>query len=810
VKYSSTDISEIIGGTLLQQKDVVIQHITVDSRKIVHGGNTLFAALKGSFTDGHHHIRACYDHGVRCFLVSDKKVELLDGACYIWVPDVVIALQLLAAHHRKQFAMPVLAITGSNGKTIIKEWLYQMLYSDHNVVKSPKSYNSQIGVPLSLYRIDDSHELAIMEAGISRPREMDVHARMIQPTVGIFTNIGDAHQAAFDSLAQKIAEKAKLFQTCKDIICCLDHKEIYSYLRQTYNDKNILAWSRTDRNSYLYAEQTGQTLAIYHGGASAVVHLNYTDPSAVENIMHCIAFLLYRGVPLQSLSEKVQKVSGLSMRLEMKAGINQSVIINDAYSADLSALKIALEFMALQHPDKQKLLILGKLEQSGMTEDKTLQQVQALATKHELQGVHYISDYSGPLPSRFTQYGSKQSLIDSLPHISVSNKVILIKGPRSLQLEQVVHRLSHKGHSTTLTIDLDALAHNVKEYKSTLRPTTEIIAVIKAAAYGTGSVEVASLLGSCGVSKLAVAFVDEAIALRQQGVTMPIIVFNADIMSLADVHRYSLELEVYTREQLSMLGRYAATAQQNISIHLKLDTGMHRLGFTQEQLPEAISLLQQYPTLHIASIFSHLASSEDAEDDQYTQQQFATFDDMYETVCTALQIAPKRHILNSSGISRFQDRQYDMVRLGLGLYGIDSGGVLSQRLQKVHTLTSTLLQVKPLHKGDSIGYNRKTILEQDTLTGVVNIGYADGLLRNLGNRRYAVVIDGKLADIIGTVSMDLIIVDLSQVHNPHVGMPVTIFDESHTIENLAAKAGTIPYEVLSRISERVERVYIRS
>ena len=792
----------------------IVCHLSIDTRTIVTAADTFFAALPGSISDGHQHIQVAYDLGVRAFLVkAGAPHPEYDDAAYVVVDDVLAAIQALASYHRSQFHLPVLAITGSNGKTIVKEWLYQMLYSRYYIVKSPKSYNSQIGVPLSLMQMNSEHTLAIIEAGISRPDEMEHHARMIKPTMGIFTNIGDAHASGFESRQQKIAEKLKLFANCQQIICCLDHTEIYHAVREAYPHKEVLAWSMTVATAQLYAQVSMDDethLHISYLGTDCRLYLQDYHPSAIENTMHSIAAMLLLGIPMEELQPQLAHVAGLSMRLEMKAGIKQSVIINDAYSADISALKIGLEFMQLQHPDRSKVLILGKLEQSGLSEADTLQLVQVLTDKHELEQVHYISDYDGPLPDRFVQHSTKSSLLQQLPYLDIARRAILVKGPRSAKLEDVVYQLANKGHSTRLTINLDALAHNVRVYKSTLKPDTEIIAVIKAAAYGSGSVEVARLLASSGVSRLAVAFVDEAITLRQQGVSMPIIVFNADIMSLADVLEYNLELEVYTKEQLIMLGNYSLTTQQQIAIHLKLDTGMHRLGFTEEQLSNAIALLQKYNMLKVSSIFSHLAASEDPAHDEYTKAQCQAFESMYAIVCQELTISPPRHILNSSGISRFANYQYNMVRLGLGLYGIDTGGILSDRLQKVHTLTSKLLQVKQLYKGDSVGYSRRTMLDTDTLTGVVNIGYADGLLRNLGNRNYAVLIQGQPADIIGTVSMDLIIVDLSKVQNPHVGMAVTIFDESHSIEKLAKQAGTIPYEVLSRISERVERLYIRS
>jgi len=814
--YALSSIAAIVKGTKSKiVSDLLVKHICIHTDDITLPLETVFAAMPGALSDGHEYIAKAYKLGVRSFIINDEKYMLpFTDAGYILVENVLSSLQKLAQYHRAQFDIPIISITGSNGKTIIKEWLYQMLFEDEAIVKSPKSYNSKIGVPLSLFQIGKQHTLGIFEAGISQVGEMQTLAEMIKPTIGIFTNIGTAHDEGFDSRAEKITEKGALFQDAGAIIYCHDHEPIAHYIASTYKKTKLLGWSTSDESSYLYLSnktftKKNVTLDISFNGEHDQYDFHLTDNSSIENIMHCITYMRYAGLSSTDIKRKIALVSGLEMRLEMKAGVYGSTIINDAYSADLSALKIALDFMQKQSPNREKGLIISKLEQSGMSESAAVKEISHLANHYGLKTVYYISNYTGDLPTCFYNYTSKRELLDKLTEEDIANKAILVKGARSAMLEEVVARLSYRGHSTTLTIDLDALAHNVRTYKELLEPNTEIIAVIKAGAYGSGPVEVARLLQQNGVTRLAVAFVDEAVLLRKQGVTMPIIVFNADINSLPDVYKYDLQLEVYGIEQLQQLRNSTNAHNHSINIHLKLDTGMHRLGFTERQLEEAINILKSSPLLCVETVFSHLAGSESATDDKYTQVQFKTFDRMYTHLCGELNISPKRHILNSSGITRFAERQHDMVRLGLGLYGIDSGGVISHKLKKVHTLVSSLLQVKMLNKGDSVGYNRNTILQKDTLTGVINIGYADGLMRNLGNGKYAVKIGEQFAPIIGNVSMDLIIVDLSLVVKPTVGIDVIIFDESHSLESLATAANTIPYEIMSRISERVERKYIR-
>ena len=792
--------------------DKIIRQVSIHSAQITAPSDTLFVALPGKISDGHLYLSAAYDAGVRAFVITDiSYLEQLPACDILVVSDAQAALQSLARHHRSvHHQLSCLGITGSNGKTVVKEWLYQLLCDSLHIVKSPKSYNSQIGVPLSIFQISHTHDLGIFEAGISKPGEMQAHADMIRPQIGIITNIGDAHDAGFSDRTQKAAEKLTLFESTTLIIYSRDHSLIHEHVVDTYPNKSTLTWGTSQEADIVYTV-SGNQLTIQYQGTEVHLQIPFVDRASVENIMHCLSFVLYQEIPLEKISQRLSLLSSIDMRLEMKAGIHNSIVINDAYSADLSSLSIAIDFMNRQGKDRSKVLVLSALDQSGMSESDVLRAVRQLLTNIAPVDCLYLTATASSLlqgDALIKIFARKGDLLQHLAKMDLADKTVLVKGARKDRLEDIVYQLSNKGHSTRLTVNLDALEHNIRIYRSHLKKETKIIAVVKAAAYGSGSIEIARTLSRSGISYLAVAFVDEAISLRRQGIQMPIIVFNADLMSMRDVLQYDLELEIYTLPQLQQLSAYLAGGDSRVRIHLKLDTGMHRLGFTEAQLPQVLDLLSDEKQIVVKSVFSHLASSEDADDDDYTLQQFALFDKLYREICSTLHINPLRHILNSSGISRFKERQYEMVRLGLGLYGIDGGGVLSDQLRKVHTLTSRLLQIKQLYKGDSVGYNRKTVLEADTLTGVVNIGYADGLMRNVGNRAYALLIEGKKAPILGTVSMDLVIVDLTAIDRPIVGMDVVIFDAKHSIEGLAAVADTIPYEILSRISERVERVYI--
>lgn len=819
MNYRAEDIKEILGTSdLIDLEPSTIMEVSIDTRTVITPSHTLFFALPGAMKDGHDFIKEAHMKGVRNFVVKEggSKHQYTDSN-FFEVEDVLSALQTLAAYHRSSFpGLQKLAITGSNGKTIIKEWLYQMLFDEFHIVKSPKSYNSQIGMALSLLAIEKSHNLGIFEAGISQKGEMSKHLNMLAPNVGLITNIGGAHDEGFESRREKLEEKMILFEDVGTIIYHHDDTNIANYVRERFPHKTNFAWGTTKEChlQVLKDEIEGSTRIIhfYYNGERAEVKLRFSDSASFENCMHCVAAMCFLGLSIDEIKKRIGRISGLHMRMEMTAGLNQSVIVNDAYSADLDALQIALEFVKQQAGDREKLAILSAFEQSGKEEKVVFKKIVDQLSKYGFSDLYYISESRfepGNSDLNIHFYTNKENLLEEIPSIDLHQKVVLVKGARQYELEDISDRLSEKSHSSELHINLNALENNLRVYKQCLRQETELIAVVKASAYGSGSSEIARVLQRNNVNYLAVAFVDEGIALRKEGVTSNIMVFNPDLTSLPDIIRYDLEPEVYDFAQLKRILEYSRHSQMLVHIHLKLDTGMHRLGFLEGDMVELGQMLCSAEYVKVDTLFSHLASSEDIADDAYTRMQFKAFEKMAGYISETIGYFPKRHILNSGGISRFSDQQYDFVRLGIGMYGFDNNPEVKKNLHKVHGLYASLIQVKQMESGASIGYNRKTILQKKTKVGIVNIGYADGLMRNVGNGNYSFIIQGKEAPILGNVCMDLTIVDLSNIEDAKVGERVTIFDEDHPLEKLAAVAGTIPYEILSRISSRVKRKFVR-
>ena len=818
MKYDAKEVGKILNLSDIDGiKDSSIEEISIDSRTIISPSKVLFFALPGEMHDGHNFIKNAHQKGVRNFVVKQSfDSSKIPNSNFFEVEDVLLALQKLATHHRQSFPhLKKIAITGSNGKTIIKEWLYQMLHDVYNIVKSPKSYNSQIGMALSLLGIENEHELGIFEAGISEKDEMVSHLKMLDPNIGLITNLGSAHDEGFVNRQEKLEEKMILFKDAKSIIYKKEDDLINDYIESHYSNKDQFTWGTAHSSDIQILEDkiesSSRFITLQYKGESAEIKLRFSDQASFENCMHCIAVMSFLGLTLSEIQMRIHKISGLHMRMEMTSGMHQSIIINDAYSADLDALQISLEFVNQQAGNREKLAILSAFDQSGREEQYVFNKIIEHLINFGFKELIYISKREFTVENESINvqfYSSKEDLINIIQTLNIGQKAILIKGARQYELEEISDRLSEKGHSATLHINLNALEHNLRTYKKYLEANVGIIAVVKASAYGTGSLEITQLLERNGVNYLAVAFADEGISLRQSGIETDIMVFNPDLSSLPDIVRYRLEPEVYDILQLQEIVDYSKQNNAAIDIHLKLDTGMHRLGFLEEDLDALSKLLSISEKVIVKSIFSHLASSEDATDDEYTQQQFDSFDKMYNQISDVLTLKPKRHILNSGGISRFPGRQYDFVRLGIGMYGIDNNPEIKSSLRKVHRLNASLIQIKKLKKGDSVGYNRMTILDMDKIIGIVNIGYADGVMRNLGNGNYSFMIQGEEAKILGNICMDVTIVDLSNIPSAKVGDRVVIFDDNHCIETLASKAGTIPYEILSRVSTRVSRKFI--
>lgn len=821
--YTAAEIRSILNPDWYQlvAPDLKPEYLVTDSRSIDYPVLSLFFAISGTLHDGHNYIDDVIAKGVRNIIAEHQIKNIPSGVNYFVVTDSKKALQQLVVHHRQQYkAIQVIGITGSNGKTTVKEWLGELL-ADRSVVKSPKSYNSQIGVPLSVWQIREVHQWGIFEAGISKHGEMAVLRDIIQPHIGIFTNIGDAHAEGFVDLNDKLMEKLLLFRHSDCIIFNEDESVVAATIRKIYPEKKLLSWGSSKASTIFRIITTekrvgGSVLQIACKEKIVTMTIPFADNASLSNIGHCIALMLLLGYSQEVIQERIMGLHNIAMRLEMKSGIRDCVIINDSYNADLQSLKIALEFQAQQAGNRDKMLIISDFYQTGLDEKELNMRIAHLMQLHKLSDViavgrqiSAIEPFMDPF-ILFRRFADTDALLTHLNEMNIDHKIILVKGARKFELEKVVEQLTARKHSATLETDLQALGANLRYFSDRLSTGTGLIAVIKAAGYGSGSIELAKFLEFSKVSFLAVAFADEGVELRKAGIRLPIMVLNPESGSIRDMIRYNLEPEVYAPDQLAEILQVMNTEQvSRFGIHLKLDTGMHRLGFDENEIDELLNLLSDQSLIEVRSIFSHLSSSEDPGDDSFTHLQADLFLKMYHKITGAIGYHPLKHLLNTAGILRFPLYHFDMVRLGLGMYGIDVTGKEKEHLEKVHTLTARVLQIKQLNKGDAVGYNRKELMDEDGYTATINIGYADGLLRNSGNRKYSVRINGIDYPVIGNVCMDLIIVLLGKHHDVKVGDDVVIFGKDKPIEILAEVNHTIPYEILSRISPRIKRVYIQ-
>ena len=822
MSYSIQHIAEIIEGDFLNKKinPTSIEHLLLDSRQITFPSTALFFAIKGKRHDGHQFLKNLYQKGVRNFIV-EKKVTTrgFKGANFILVKKSILALQQLAQFHRSQFDLTTITITGSNGKTIVKEWLSQILQEENKVVASPKSYNSQIGVPLSIWQIQKEHEIGIFEAGISTTKEMQNIAPIIQGDIGIFTNIGDAHNEGFKNIEEKIQEKLLLFENCKTIIYCKDDPRINHQIQQLQN-KEFWTWSKNEKATLqiisIISHQNKTTLKGIFKKKKIQITIPFTDAASIENAIQCWSVLLFLNKKNTWIKKSMQGLTPLAMRLEIKRGVNGCTIINDSYNADLASLKIALNYLEQQGNFNQRTLILSDFFQIGKNVKQLYITIAELIVGKNISKVIGVGDKVNALKKHLHKkidthfYKTTSELLQHLDQGDFQNENILLKGARKFTFEVIADRLSQKNHKTILEINLTALTHNLTVYNRYLKPKTKLMAMVKANAYGCGSLEVAKLLEFQNVDYLAVAYADEGVELRKAGITLPILVLNPEEAIFEVLKRHDLEPEIYSMELLKKLVQhFQYNEKEKMSIHLKFDTGMHRLGFEENELDELVEVLKKNQQFEVRSIFSHLAGSEADEHDEFTQHQINTFQKMYKKITSKLKIRPIRHILNSSGINRFSQYQMEMVRLGIGLYGIDSSQLMQKQLQKVHTLKATISQIKQVAPKETIGYSRKGKAKKAMRIATISIGYADGLMRSAGNGRFSVMLHGKRAKIIGNVCMDMCMIDISKIPEAGVGDEVLIFGKDLPVEELAKAMRTISYEVFTGISGRVKRIYFQ-
>ncbi|HEX6223884.1 MAG TPA: bifunctional UDP-N-acetylmuramoyl-tripeptide:D-alanyl-D-alanine ligase/alanine racemase [Chryseolinea sp.] len=802
-----SQLVEITGGKNLQfHVDRAIGAISIDSRKATSDASTLFFGIRGERHDGHRYIRDLYKNGVRQFVV-EQAVEPLEfpEANMLLVSSAVAALQRIVAFHRSRFSYPVIGITGSNGKTIIKEWLFQILSKDKIVVKNPGSYNSQVGVPLSVWQMGAHHELALFEAGISKAGEMANLEKVIKPTIGIFTNIGSAHDEGFVSLEEKIEEKLQLFNGSQVVIYCADQPVV----KKAIEKKGIrsFSWGYVDDANVKISVQ-GNVCYISSAGYSHVITLPFSDKASVENCLHCLTLMVYLGLSFKKIQQGITNLRSVPMRLEMKEGINQSYIVDDTYNNDLGGMELSLQFLSHQNQKKKKRLIFSDFLESGLTDESLVDQVLLLLGKYSLQSIvgigPVLTKFRSSFPPNASFFTSTDDFLEHFDFGAIHDEVVLVKGARTFTFEKIVNRLQRKVHSTVMEIDLGALVNNLNFFRSRLRPETRIMVMVKAFAYGSGSPEVANVLQYHKVDYLGVAYADEGVDLRRNNIAIPVMVMNPSEDSFDTLLAYNLEPEIYNFKIFHGLMHFLDG--RPCSIHLKLDTGMHRLGFEKNDVPEVVRLLKANPNIRVASIFSHLAGADEDTHDAFSNTQAQQFTEYADLISASLGYKPLYHILNSGGILRLPHLQFDMVRLGIGLYGVDPTHEQFKELQPVATLKTIISQIKNIPKGESIGYGRKGVAEKDLRLATIAIGYADGFSRRLSQGVGEVLINGDRAPVIGNVCMDMTMVDITGV-DAKEGDEVTIFGSELPIEDMAKRIQTIPYEILTTVSERVKRIF---
>jgi len=913
--YTVSKIASVCHGTLypIDGNDIAVgstglnfapvRDLLIDSRRLIHPEQSLFIALVSDRNDGHKYIGELYEKGVRSFMISTWPIKESDnpypGATFILVPDTLLALQQLGAYHRSQFDIPVIGITGSNGKTIVKEWLFQLLNQDYRIIRSPKSYNSQIGVPLSVWKMRPEHELAVFEAGISRPGEMEHLEPVIRPAIGIFTNVGHAHDEHFTDQRLKTEEKLRLFAHSEILIYCLEYPLITECLLAdpAYKNLGTFTWSRNqeaDLQITSIEKKTGQTWITGLFKSEVIeIDIPFTDDASIENAIHCLAteLVLSQNLsrvpcpasrvprpdiqllpsdfpvprptsrvpvfptrvprPASRVSRPASRFSSLTpiaMRLELKEAVNHCSLINDSYNSDINSLSIALDFLNQQNQQQKKTIILSDILQTGRDKGELYEEISALLLSRQIGRIIGIGrdmvKYAGKFTIQKNFFTTTDEFLSHFPISSFQNEAILLKGARIFEFEKISQLLQQKAHETVMEINLDALVHNLNFYRTVLQPGTKTMAMVKAFSYGSGSFEIANVLQYHRVDYLAVAYADEGVELRKAGIHLPIMVMSPEEQSLDTLLKYNLEPEIYNLHILSLLeeaiARNQTSIQQEVRIHIKLDTGMHRLGFAEPELESLIRRLEQNPDLRIQSVFSHLAASEDPGEDEFTRSQISLFAEMSERITQVLDYPVLRHILNSAGIQRFPEAQFDMIRLGIGLYGVGANPGEQSQLRNVSTLKSVITQIKHISAGETVGYNRSGKVTRDTVIAIVPVGYADGLDRRLGNGRGNLFINGKPAPIIGNICMDLTMIDITGISSPsespgeaspvsrvprpdeaspvsrvlcpdsdsiREGDEVIIFGDNHPVAEMAQATGTIPYEVLTGISRRVKRIY---
>lgn len=778
-----------------------IRRLVFDSRKATGSDDELFIALKGPHQDGHHFLKHAHAAGIRNFLVHTSSD--LKASNQLVVSDTLGALQTLCAQHRQQFHYPVVGITGSNAKTIVKEWLATLLNQKWQVVKSPKSYNSQLGVPLSVWEMNESHEVGVFEAGISQAGEMSKLQSIIQPTLGIFTNIGEAHAAGFASEEEKAREKARLFTQADRVIYRHAHQSVATALR--HHQIEAISWDLNNSEADINFTVSGNHYQCVYNNQSLALSIRWSNAWDIENLLHAVVAAWLLGESQTAIQRGIDLLKPVPMRLELKRGRHHTHILDDTYNNDLQGLATALDYLKQQPARKQRTVILSDILQSGKQPEALYSEVNTLLKNHEISrliGVgSALQEHQHVFELPTTIFTSVDELLRATP--AFGHETILVKGARNFGLEKVVRYLEEKSHGTVLEVNFESIQHNLNVYRKHLQPATKIMVMVKAFAYGVGTEEIANLLQYHQVDYLGVAYLDEAIALRESGIDLPIMIMNVSWEHFELLSTFRLEPEIYS---LPMLKHYLEVCPDPMPIHLKIETGMNRLGFEYEELSEVITLLKANPSIKVAGVFTHFSSADVAEEDDYTRRQGKLFEEACEKLGAILDPKPLRYAVNSAGIIRWPQYHFDMVRLGIGLYGFDSSGS-TQALRPISTLKTRISQIKNLPAGATVGYSRKGKITQPSEIATIAIGYADGYSRLFGNGRSYVLINGQKAYTIGNVCMDMTMVDVTGL-NAKAGDEVIVFGENPSIADLARWSQTIPYEILTNVSQRVKRVFV--
>ena len=819
--YFIQDIANIVSGKLVQWQSesspIAIEHLLIDSRKVIYPESSVFIAITGQRNNGHHYLHDAYAAGVRHFIVeAEPEPALPNDAQIIVVENSQQALQQLAAFHRAQFKCPVVGITGSNGKTVVKEWLFHLLKDDVNIIRNPKSFNSQVGVPLSVWGINEQHQLGLFEAGISQKNEMHLLQQIIKPNIGIFTYLGTAHDEGFTNKAEKLDEKLALFTEAQMLVYCADQPEVTQGVTKLVLNNNaalnVVSWSKnnTDATYKFEVEHRYQYTVITTRKGSQTLSINvpFVDEASIMNACTCFAFLMAINRMSTDVLKRFEELQPVEMRMQLKEGFNNCVIINDSYNADINALQIALDFMEQQSAGYSKTLILSDLLQSGLSEHQLYNSVASLVKQRNVNlfiGIGTAMQKYKPLfPKNSLFFTDTSEFIRNFRSLDFNQQIILVKGARKFTFERITSLLEKKVHETVFEINLNAMVHNLNVYRNKLKKGVKLMGMVKAFSYGAGSYEIAKVMEYNRVDYLTVAYADEGVTLRKAGIKTPIMVMNPEPVAFDSIIQHNLEPEVYNFFMLDQLLK--ACNGQEISIHIEVDTGMKRLGFDEQDLDQLIELIHQNNNLRVKSIFSHLAASDEKKHDLFTHEQIQKFERMSNKIKAAFNYPILQHILNSGGIARFPEAQFDMVRLGIGLYGIDPAEKLNKQLQPIGTLKTVVSQIRTIKSHETIGYSRRGNVQRDSQIAVVAIGYADGLNRRLGNGKGYMMINGHKAPIVGSICMDMTMIDVTGI-NCREGDEVLVMGKEIDINEIAGKIGTIPYEVLTGISQRVKRVY---